>query len=51
MRAPLWHLRNSFWRWWYAGPRWTRWLIVVTGLAIGAALVVGYPGYRGLIAG
>lgn len=51
MRDPFWHMRNGFWRWWYAGPRWSRWAIIVTGLAIGAVLALGYPGYWGLVLG
>jgi hypothetical protein len=51
MRAPLWHLHNNFWRWWYAGPRWMRWTIIMVGLALGVVLAAGWPDYRGLLAG
>jgi hypothetical protein len=51
MRAPFWHLRNNFWRWWYDGPRWSRWTIIAAGLVSGAILALGFPDYWGLLTG
>jgi hypothetical protein len=49
MRDPIWHLRNGFWRWWYGGPRWSRWSIIGAGLGIGSVLAAGWPRYWGLL--
>jgi len=50
VRAPLWHLRNHFWRWWYGGARWRRWAILIGGGLLGGGLAAGWPDYWGLLA-